>query len=461
MALSLGALFSALLMGCGVEAEPLRAAPGEHLSGGEMTVFDTTREAFSRPAPGLTDDVIARFFVGNSYFTENWVAGPASVKTRDGLGPTFNARSCAACHFKDGRGAPPDGPNDTSVQLLIRLSVPGQGPHGAPVGDPNYGGQFNPRSIPGVPSEGSVTVVWEEETGSYDDGETYTLRRPKVSFSDLNFGALSTQVMTSPRVAPAVYGLGLLQAIAAQDIRARADPDDSDNDGISGRVNEVWDVAANRSALGRFGWKANQPGLRQQNASAFLGDVGLTTTLFPGQNCPTVQVACSTALHGGEPEVSDHILDRVTFYTTTLAVPARRDWASPTVLRGKKLFGELGCASCHTPRFITGVDPDFSVVSNQVIWPYTDLLLHDMGEDLADGRPDHQASGQEWRTPPLWGVGLIERVNHHNTLLHDGRARGMAEAILWHGGEAKSSRDGFRALSKAERADLVAFLGSL
>jgi CxxC motif-containing protein (DUF1111 family) len=266
--------------------------------------------------------------------------------------------------------------------------------------------------------------------------------------------------MVSPRIAPAVMGVGLLEAVPAGDITARADPDDSDGDGISGRPNQVWDPVAEAMALGRFGWKAGQPTVRAQAAAAFVGDLGITSTLHPDQPCTAVEADCAAAPDGGMPELDDNKLDRVTFYNRTLAVPARRDVTDVAVQAGAQNFAELGCSSCHTPTMSTG-DDDIPALAQQEIHPYTDLLLHDMGSRLADDRPEFAASGTEWRTAPLWGIGLVERVNGHTRFLHDGRARSLEEAILWHGGEAAAAQQGFRDLSATERAELIAFLESL
>jgi len=267
--------------------------------------------------------------------------------------------------------------------------------------------------------------------------------------------------MVSARVAPAVIGMGLLEAIPEETLRALADPDDRDGDGISGRLNTVWDAIAKKPAVGRFGWKASVPGLRQQIAMAALGDIGLTTSLYPEQNCPVAQADCRKAENGGEPEIEDDFLDRLELYSQTLAVPLRRDVEDPQVMRGEALFAQTGCAACHVMTLKTGAHASRQELSHQTIHPFTDLLLHDMGEGLADGRPDFLASGSEWRTPPLWGLGLVRVTNKHEYLLHDGRARGFAEAILWHGGEAAAAKERFRTLPQDERAALLAFLRSL
>ena len=313
----------------------------------------------------------------------------------------------------------------------------------------------------GVPPEGRVAVTYEEMPGTYGDGEPYSLRKPTYTFTDLRYGPMHPETRLSPRVAPAMVGLGLLEAVPAAALLALADPDDADGDGISGRANRVWDKARRQTVPGRFGWKANQPSVAQQVAGAFLGDIGITSSLFPDENCPPVAVACRQALNGGSPELSDALLGHVVFYSRTLAVPARRGVQQADVRRGRQLFDAAQCGACHTPTLRTGAVPDLPDLSAQVIHPYTDLLLHDMGAGLADGRPDFEATGSEWRTPPLWGIGLVETVNRHTYFLHDGRARNLAEAILWHGGEAEASKEYFRRLPRADREALLQFLRSL
>ena len=429
-------------------------------SGGDTTAFTITRNAFGLSARNLTNLERRTFAVGNSFFRQNWVTAPASTEARDGLGPTFNALSCSSCHLLDGRGKPPDGPDDGERGLLLRLSIPGSGAHGGPLAEPVYGGQLQDRAILNVPIEGEFVILYQEVLGAFADGEIYSLRLPVYHIRGLNFGPMHPETMVSPRVAPAIVGMGLLEAIPESDILSAADPDDADNDGISGRVNMVWDERKGAIALGRFGWKANVPTVEQQTAGAFLGDLGVTSELFPAENCTASQPECATAPNGGSPEIGAERLADVVFYTQTLAVPAMRDIDDPQVQQGAKLFVQAGCDVCHTPHYTTG-SHEIEALSNQTIYPYTDLLLHDMGPELADGRPDFQADGQEWRTPPLWGIGLVETVNGHTMFLHDGRARNLTEAILWHGGEGSGSRDAFKSLSKEEREALIRFLESL
>lgn len=458
---SLPSVLALLLAGACVDTEALTPELGEELAGGATTVFESGPRAFMLSARNLSESNESEFFVGNSFFNKNWVIAPSSTTARDGLGPTFNARSCSACHFKDGRGRPPLDSDEPMLSMLVRLSVPGVDEHGGPRPEPNYGGQLQPEAIPGVTPEGQARVSWQELPGSYADGEPFSLREPTLELVELGFGPLAEDAMLSARVAPQMIGLGLLEALPEATILAFADPDDSDADGISGRPNYVWDPISEAAVLGRFGWKANQAGLRQQNAGAFHGDIGISSSLHPSEDCPATQTECGAAPSGGEPELSQEILDAITTYSRLLAVPARREVDDPEVLRGRELFRAIACADCHVPRLETGELADFPELSNQVIWPYTDLLVHDLGEGLADGRPDFVASGSEWRTPPLWGIGLFSAVNGHELYLHDGRARGLAEAILWHGGEASAARDAFVELDKNKRAALLRFLGSL
>lgn len=427
------------------------------LSGGDATVFDTSTRAFAQQIPALTREERRAFAVGNSFFNENWVTAPASTEGRDGLGPLFNAQSCSSCHLFDGRGSPPLDADDPQLGLLIRISVPG--PDGEPVPVPIYGDQIQDGAINGVPAEATIVITRRLVAGEFADGTSYELEVPVYSFEAPAYGPLPDDVMVSPRVAPAVFGVGLLEAVPVDAIVALADPDDADDDGISGRPNWLVD-AAGTQVLGRFGWKANVASVNDQNSAAFIGDIGITSSLHPDENCDASQTDCANAIDGGSPEIDDQKLGRVTFYTRTLAVPARRDVDDPDTAAGEQLFGDIGCASCHVGELTTG-DSDVASLAGQTIRPYTDLLIHDMGDALADGRPDGEATGSEWRTPPLWGIGLVETVNGHTRFLHDGRARSLVEAILWHGGEAADAQRRFTELSADDRRRLIAFLESL
>lgn len=430
-------------------------------SGGAMTVSESSRHSFSRPATNLTVAQRGEFFIGNAFFNSPWVVAPASAGARDGLGPLFNARSCDACHNNDGRGQPPVAEDEQPVSLVIQFATLTPGDNNEPQADPNYGGNFNPFAIGGVPAEGKVRIRHSEIAGKYGDGTPYTLLAPEYVFEEMAYGEIAADTKHSPRVAPAVFGSGLLEAIPEEQILERSDPEDANKDGISGRPNYVWDPVVNRAVIGRFGWKLNQPDIAHQTAAAFSGEIGMTSSLRPQENCTSAQTACAAAPTGGQPEISDEIFNHMITYQRMLAVPVRRNLDSPEVKRGAKLFLEAGCESCHRATFKTGNIKDLPWLSDQTIHPFTDMLLHDMGDALADGRSDFAASGNEWRTPPLWGLGLQATVNRHTRLLHDGRARDVSEAILWHGGEGEAAKQAFRNLSRQDREALLQFIDSL
>ncbi len=438
--------------GTDVPAELLVSA-----SGGALTTDGRTKDAFGRSAPTLDRNGRRRFEIGNSFFTQNWVTAPASTSDRDGLGPFFNAQSCASCHVRDGRAQPPTSPSDPQRGLLLRLSVPNGA--GGEKDHPAYGGQLHDRSILGVPAEGQIAITTTPIIGEYGDGTPFTLSRPRYRIADPAYGPAGRNIKISPRIAQQVVGMGLLEAIPAARITAAADPDDVNDDGISGRVNRVTDMRTGKRVLGRFGWKANVGSVDDQVASAFRGDIGITSSRAPEQPCTTSQSACRHARSGGAPEVDDQIIATVGFYVSTLAVPGRRA-IDDHVRRGARVFAEAGCGGCHTPAQHTG-EAENPAISPQTIYPFSDLLVHDMGSFLADGRADGQASGTEWRTPPLWGIGNIEPINGHTRFLHDGRARDLSEAVLWHAGEAQNSREVFRLAPADDRAALIAFLRSM
>lgn len=427
--------------------------------GGPATIFDTSPNAFGFASPSLSGRERRAFVVGNAFFKENWVQAPASAAGRDGLGPLFNARSCSACHFKDGRGRPPRAGERGVTGLLLRLGVREAGQPDRP--HPLYGGQLQDHAIHGVSPEAAFAVEHATVRGTFGDGAGYELQAPRYSLSRPGYGPLGEDVTLGPRVAPQVIGLGLLEAVPAADLVARADPEDADADGISGRVHMVQDLRSGESVPGRFGWKATQPTVEQQTAAAFVNDMGLTTPMFASEALSAAQAAAVTFVSGGTPEVSGKKLERVTFYCQTLAVPAQRRPDDPQVARGGALFEHMGCAKCHVPALRTGASACVDAYRDVVFRPYTDLLLHDMGEGLADSKRDGDAGPREWRTAPLWGVGLIGTVNGHTRYLHDGRARNLEEAVLWHGGEAAAAQAAYRTAARADRAALLAFLRSL
>lgn len=452
------------------------AQPFEDNPGGAATVrVRGNTDAFSQPSANIGFEEELDFKVGNGLFKKIWVFAPSSTRASDGLGPLYNARSCQRCHIKDGRGHPPEGPEDGATSMFLRVSIPGSDTDAiaeiedyiATAPDPTYGLQLQDLSLAGMPPEYRLQIDYEEIEVPLNGGEVARLRKPTYTAANLGYGPLHPEAMLSPRVAPQMIGLGLLEAVPAVDILAGADPDDADGDGISGRANIVWSTEYEMPMLGRFGLKAGTATIRQQTADAFAGDIGISSPLRPlgWGECTARQTDCRAAPHGDgdvrEFEVDATGLQLVTFYSRNLAVPARRNSSDPQVLRGKQMFYQTGCTGCHTPKFVTHRLDDQPEQSFQLIWPYSDMLLHDMGADLADGRPEARATGTEWRTAPLWGIGLTQQVSGHSYFLHDGRARSLLEAVLWHGGEAQTQRDAVIAMPPKDRADLIRFLESL
>ncbi len=450
----------------------------ELLPGGAQTTKKLiNRDIFSQFSANLSFDDQERFSLGNGFFRKVWVQAPSSTQASDGLGPLFNSRGCQNCHLKDGRGHPPMGSADDGVSMFLRVSVAPQttaekelmdsGEQNV-IPEPTYGTQLQNFGVTGLKAEGQMHIDYTDLPVTLGDGTVVTLRQPHYSVTDLAYGPLAKDAMLSPRVAPQMIGLGLVEAIPPEDILANADPGDANHDGISGHANFVKDLETGQVMLGRFGWKDGAPTIRTQSAEAFAGDLGISTPLNPKPygDCTAAETDCLAMPNGeqarlGVGEAPDPIMDLVTFYSQNLAVPARRNMDDPAVLRGKQDFYEAGCTGCHTPKFVTSRKAINEGQRFQLIWPYSDFLLHDMGEGLADLRPEAQATGYEWRTAPLWGVGLTETVSGHTFYLHDGRARNLTEAILWHGGEAQKARDAFADMPKASRDDLLAFLESL
>lgn len=462
------------------QISPAAFEPEEVYPGGKATSKKSVRNAnaFSHSSGNMGFEKELLFKVGNGLFRKLWVSSPSSTTSSDGLGPLFNARSCQRCHLKDGRGHTPSAnyPDDSQVSMFLRLSVPPQNKEQQAliesgranvIGEPTYGTQLQDLSIQGHLAEGHMDIHYESLKVSFADGSEIELRNPFYSISQLNYGPLHKDTRISPRVTPPMIGLGLLEAIPADNILAGADEVDKDGDGISGRANMVWSGDQNKMMLGRFGWKAGEATIKDQSAGAFAGDLGLSNPLKKSSygDCTETQSFCRKAPDGASPEhgveVSPEMLDLVVFYAKNLAVPKRRKADDEQVLKGKALFHQSGCASCHRPKFKTGPSEGNSHLEGQIIFPYTDMLLHDMGEALADHRPEGKADGFEWRTAPLWGIGLTKKVNGHEFLLHDGRARSIEEAIVWHGGEGLAARNAYLKLSKQEREWLVEFIRSL
>ncbi len=445
---------SIFLSACSKDDEP-KVIPESVKAGGEATIYSAGPDAYTFPLPNLDKAGLDEHFEADAIFAQQFVTAPANKF--GGIGPLFNQNSCEGCHVRNGRGAIPQIYGDLQSGLLLRLSVPGSGPHGSIIPVPGFGGQLQDKAIFGQISEGKISKTESAHVVTYRDGSTTTIYKPTYTISN-PYISLPSEVLISPRLAPAVYGLGLFDAISDLDILALVDENDTNGDGISGRPNMVWDVLKNDVALGRFGWKAEQPTAAQQAADAAHNDMGLTNYYFINEHCEG-QSNCNSGLQEGL-DVDDRTVDLMGFYFKSLAVPASRNYDDAAVIKGKTIFKDLNCITCHTPRFVTG-NYSIQALSNQTIFPYTDLLLHDMGEGLADNRPSFLANGKEWRTPPLWGIGLTQVVNPKATFLHDGRAKTLEEAILWHGGEAEKSVDNFKALSAADRNALIVFLKSL
>lgn len=418
---------------------------------GNCSIDDQTSYAFSYEINGLSSEQALLFYVGNSFFNQNWVEAPSSTTARDGLGPLYNAQSCATCHFRDGRGAPVN-----NGGLLFRLG--GVQDNSA---DPMYGGQLQDFSVLAAAKEGTMGITYTESVGYYPDGTSYSLRVPTYTVDGTNYGSLAGTTGISPRVGQQMIGLGLLELIPEAALLANVDETDANGDGISGRANYAIDAVSGNLMIGRFGWKANVPTIGHQVAGAFNGDIGITSTYFSGANHTSNQTACNGLPNGGSPEIDQNDLNAVILYARSLAVPNRRNVTDADVRAGALLFRSIGCVSCHAMNFTTGYSGDIAGLKGQKITPYTDLLLHDMGTELADNVPDHLATGSEWRTAPLWGLGLIQTVNAHTYLLHDGRARNVEEAILWHGGEGSASRTKFKTLTATQRAQVIRYLNSL
>lgn len=412
-----------------------------------------TRLAYDTPTSGIAPVDRDRFARGRTSMLQRWVVAPSPFGLW-GRGPTSNGEACTDCHAGNGRGRPPESPDEPTTSAILRLSVPGTDPTGGPLPHPVYGTQLQSQGILGeVPAEGQVTVAWRERPFQYPDGDTASLREPEIRLRALAFGPLGPETRFSLRVAPPLIGLGLLEAIPDAELGERAHGD--------GRPNRVPDLASGKMKVGRFGWKASQPDILHQVAGAFHEDLGITSYLHPDENCPGPQRECTLSPSAGRPEIARPALEALAFYLRNLAAPDRRNRFDIRVLRGESLFAAAGCVQCHTPEWTLGNDAPSAGGAGQVIRPYTDLLLHNMGPGLGDGRQDYAAGPADWRTPPLWGLGLSAKVNGNGRLLHDGRARSPEEAILWHGGEAEPARARFIAMNRIDRDAVLRFLSSL
>ena len=427
----------------------------DRLSGGSFTTLDASTQAFKQAIDGLSERQERVHTIGDGTFDQVFVAAPAPHF--GGLGPIFNNISCINCHRNDGGGFPSTGSSNSG--LLMRISIPGVDAHGGPLAAPGFGLQIQDQALLGATPEAGTTITYSDLPVTYPDGTVVTLHQPSYALKN-PYLALPGNYMLSPRLAPKLVGMGLLENIPESTILSFVDAGDKNADGITGKANYVYDPFTAKTEIGRFGLKANTATLLVQVATAYQQDMGVTSYPTPLESAAG-QSQWTPSADDKEPELVDSLLNYVVFYVQTLAVPARRDVLDSTNKRGAILFNQANCSGCHRTTMYTGVNTAINL-SSQRIHPYTDLLLHDLGDALGDNRPDFLATGNEWRTPPLWGLGMLAKTNGGSAyFLHDGRARSIEEAILWHGGEATKSKQAFMQLNKADRAALLKFLGSL
>ena len=441
-------------------------------SGGETTNIANNKNAFSLVAKNLEEYLKIDFLVGNALFERIWEDAQVSKNdTKDGLGPFFSASSCEQCHSGDGRGHLPDenfGDID-SISAVIQIGWAKKGKIELLkyIPDPVYGSQISEFSVKNVLKEADIIFKYDYKPEMFNNGIIVELRKPTILLKNLNYGKIGEDTKFSARIAQPIIGLGLIESISDLDILSNEDELDLNKDGISGKANRVWDIISNKETIGRFGWKASQPTVYQQIADAFFNDMGLSNTLHKNpSNCSTFQTICNQIPNGNsveynDLEVSNEQLDLITFYSKQLGVPARRNINDKDVIAGKKIFYELSCHSCHVEKFQTSNNAEYNNLKKQTIYPYSDFLLHEMGEGLADSLSEFLANGNEWRTPPLWGLGLTETVSGRQSYLHDGRARTITESILWHGGEAEEIKKDFLKLDVIQLNSILKFLESL
>ncbi|QCU89239.1 di-heme oxidoredictase family protein [Thiomicrorhabdus sediminis] len=456
---------------------PNSAMANAKLPGGDGSVEYQPFASYLLPMANMSEDAKTDFHAARALAHQPWVKAPASTTARDGLGPIYNARSCLACHINGGRGLMPNDGKQRLTQGVVRLSVEDEkGVRAHPV----YGEQLQTQSIAlahqlnlaaslykSEPKpEAYAYIDWQYKQYVYADGSKVELRHPKLRLQRLAYGELGEKVRLSLRNAPPIHGVGLLEMISEKDILANQ-KQQADQGLVSGKVNRVFDPQSAQTVIGRFGWKANQPSVLVQTAQAFQQDIGISNPLFTDQPCTRYEKECRQQPLGyvrnsKEPfELNNRLLQAVADFSKNLAVPKARQMGKTLSVQGDKLFKQTGCIACHKASYVTTEDKQFPQLSNQQIWPYSDLLVHDMGEALADNRSDFLAGGREWRTAPLWGIGLSERVNGSHNFLHDGRARTIEEAILWHGGEAEFSKQNFVKLTQQQRQLLLDFIKAI
>jgi len=424
-------------------------------SGGRMTLpYQQSNEPenhFLQTANNIAPADIQPFMIGRRLHHTDFGDGshaeagnPIFPEQVGKLGPRYTGRSCFACHTLNGRALAP-ATGATMTKSVVRV---GSDATGTPHAD--LGRYLSPLSTTGSPEAGVTIASWTTVNGLYGDGTAYTLRKPNYSFTGV------TPTYYSIRLAPQLVGAGLIEAVPEGEIAALADPNDANGDGISGRMQIVTDPVTSQQRMGRFGWRAGQATLKYQLAVALNSDIGVTTSIFPNLDRGTNQPD-----PGPSTELNSTDLENLYRYNALLGVSARRTLTDAQALHGEALFASANCVKCHTPTLTTSGYAPLIEVRGQTIHPYSDLLLHDMGTELADTMGEGVATGAEWRTAPLWSIGLTAGVSGGENYLHDGRARTLAEAILWHGGEAQNAKEAFRNMSASDRADLVKFLQSL
>jgi CxxC motif-containing protein (DUF1111 family) len=482
-------IVATLALGCSEHKAP-DFQQSELAPGGTMTVKRLQRQSYIHPGAAVTGMQKLNFWTGFSFFRDPWVASPSSTKSRDGLGPLFNTRSCISCHDAGSRGPMSEVGESMPSALVIKLGLRDKfrnmGDHtpalaqGLSLVDPNYGDQIQPRGIlfrhpklaHAPQGEALLNLSYQAVSGHYSDGTAYELSQPKYQLTEMAYGDLAAHIGITPRFAPNIFGAGLLDAIHVDDLLAQEDINDNNQDGISAKYNRALNIATGTVDIGRFSLKAKHPTLAQQVAAAFRNDIGITSRLFPTESCTEPQIICQQTAILGEPsintsdqqapvEISDKLFNLVVSFNQLLGVPPARNLTQEKVLKGREHFYQIGCQQCHTPSYRTDKNYPVEVLADQLIWPYTDLALHDMGERLADNVIEDDANGQEWRTPPLWGIGLQKSTTKQQRFLHDGRANSISEAILWHGGEAEVAQKKFTQLTSSQRQNLIKFLQSI
>ncbi len=418
-----------------------------------------SKKSFSKSYNNLNNEEIDIFMLGRSFFRIPWVEAPSATTARDGLGPLFGANTCLSCHPNNSQGSVYNKNNNISRSMVVRLSIPSNNSKehklllkkSGFIPEPVYGAQVSLNGTKNVPFEAKLKVLYTNKYVTYKDGQTVILSKPNYSFKDLNYGALHKDTIITVRKAPALVGLGLLEDLSDEEILKNVDEFDKNNDGISGKANMVYSLAVKSELLGRYTYKASAPTVKQQSAAAFHNDMGLTTTYFPNDNCTKYQTKCLNSPKARDAiDVTDFRLYSIDFYLRHLKVPKSKIKEK----EGEALFAKLSCTSCHISSFTTK--------KNMIIKPYSDFLLHDMGEGLSDGRSEFRATKNEWRTTPLWGINSYRKtLGKKPDYLHDGRAKSIEEAILWHGGEALNSRNSFILMDQIKRDKIIKFIGTL